>query len=546
MSLAAADGSSAAAGSTGPWVVVWILLIAAAAYAWWRWRRSAPDQQGSGRGNGSGAADSPAEETVEAAPTLADLRATAGAALVCTDDVIRSSRQELAAVRPELGEDDVEPFTAALDLAREELAQAFATLRAAQEGVEADRERALLEEVVAGCAATCSHLDDLAPRFDALRDLEARVEGVLVRLTSELGTARDRLARSTATAEALKSEFPRAAIASVLDDLDQATDRLRFAEESVTTGRGLLDSADRAGAAARARAAEEALAQSRTLMDSVDRSPKVLAKAQDAVTTMLQQTERDIAEAERLGVADDLAAKGQFARETLGWAGEEVSSGGYDPLEMRRALQDTDMALGRALGPIRADDDTHERATGLLATSWYGARATVRAADELIMTRRGAIGVEARARLWEARTHYLEGTALGESDPTAALQLLRTADALAYQARTLAQQDEAAWRNIRRMGTGIGALDGMLLGGILIESAPTPAWTGAGAGPRPPAGVGPGPQPGSGPGGAGVAVAGVAGTLTGGGPAGTPRSLLGPPSFGGAATRGRRVGLGRF
>ena len=105
----------------------------------------------------------------------------------------------------------------------------------------------------------------------------------------------------------------------------------------------------------------------------MDRSPKVLAKAQEAVTTLLRQTEKDIAEAESLGVADDLAAKGQYARETLGWAADEVSAGGYDPLEMRRALQDTDLALGRALGPIRPDDDTQERALSLLATAWYGA-----------------------------------------------------------------------------------------------------------------------------------------------------------------------------
>ncbi|HYN56400.1 MAG TPA: hypothetical protein VES03_04290 [Motilibacterales bacterium] len=494
------------------------------AFAGWRQRLSAPDRQEGHGARASGASDRLPEEGVEGPATIAELRSTAATALICTDDSIRSSQQEVAAVRSALGEDDLEPFTAGLDLARDELRQAFTTLRAAREGHETDRERALLEEIVAGCAATCSHLDDLAPRFDALRDLEARIDEVLARLTSALAAEEDRLAVATTTADALRSQFPRATIASVLDDLDQATDRLHFVEASVTTGRALLESADRPGAAARARAAEEAVAQAHTLLDSVDRSPKVLAKAQDAVTTMLQQTERDIAEAERLGVAHHLAGSGQYARETVGWAGEEVSSGGYDPLEMRRALQETDVALGRALGPVRADDDTHERASGLLATSWYGARATVRAADELIMTRRGAIGVESRARLSEARTHYIEGTALGESDPTAALKHLRTADALAYQARTLAQQDEAAWRNLRRMGAGMGALDGMLLGGILIESPANPF--SAGAGPRPAGAPG-------GPGGTG-------------GPEGTPRSPLGPPSFGGAATRGRRVGQGRF
>ena len=433
-------------------------------------------------------------------------------ALVATDDAIRSSQQELGVARSEAGEDVVEPFTAALDQAQGELDQAFATARQAQEHADTDAERALLEEILTRCAAAGTHLDALAPRFDELRDLDGRVGEVLTHLASDLTTLKARLSDATDIVGTLRTQFPRATIVGVVDDLDQASERLAFAQASITAGEEMLTSpsSDRLGATARARAAEEALVQSSTLLDSVERSPKVLAKAQEAVTTLLRQTEKDIAEAESLGVADDLAARGQYARETLGWAADEVSAGGYDPLEMRRALQDTDVALGRALGPIRPADDTQERALSLLATAWYGARAAIRAADELIMTRRAAVGLEARVRLCEARGHHTTGTALGDSDPPAALRHLRTADALAYQARTLAQQDEATWRNTRRMGVGIGDLDSALLGGILIE-APTPD---------------------------------AAATTTTADVARQPP--LGPPSFGGPATRARRVGHGHF
>jgi hypothetical protein len=494
-----------------PWIVAGaLLLVAAGAYAWWRDRRSTPDLVERDAGDDAAGAG-PTAAPDERPATIEDLRAAADAALVAMDDAIRSSQQELGVARSEVGEDGVEPFTAAIDQAQGQLAQAFGTARKAQERAGTDAERPLLEEILATCAAADSQLDALAPRFDALRDLEGRVGVVLTHLADDLAIFEDRLTRAAATAGTLRTQYPSATIAGVVDDLDQATERLRFARASITAGEQLLSSADRLGAAARARAAEEALVQAATLLQSVDRSPKVLAKAQEAVTTLLRQTERDIAEVERLGVADDLAAKGQYARETLGWAGQEVSSGGYDPLEMRRALQDTDVALGRALGPIRPADDTLERALSLLATAWYGARAAVRAADELIMTRRGAVGLEARVRLSEARDHHVTGTALGDSDPTAALRHLRTADALAYQARTLAQQDEAAWLNARRMSAGVGELDSVLLGGILIESRTASA-------------------------------DGVA-TKAGG----VARSgLLGPPSFGGRATRARRVGHGSF
>lgn len=505
--LSAAEAASP--GDAWPWIIAGVLvLVAAGTYAWWRHRASPdPSSADSQPGTDGGASDA------EAAPlTIDQLRARAVASLIATDDAILSSRRELGVARSEAGEDEVEPFTAALDQARRDLAQALGTARATQECADADAERPLLEEILTRCTLAGGRLDAVAPRFDALRNLEGRVGSVLAHLADDLTALEGRLSVATETVGTLTTQYPRATIAAVLDDLVEAAERLRFAHDSITVGHQLLASSDRDEAVTRTRAAEDALVQAGTLLDSVDRSPKVLSKAQEAVTTLLAHTERDIAEAERLGVTDRLAAQGQYARETLGWAGEEVSSGGYDPLEMRRALQDTDLALGQALGPIRPADDTQERALALLATTWYGARAAIRAADEMIMTRCAAVGVEARVRLCEARDHHEAGTALGDSDPPAALRHLRSADALAYQARIVAQQDEATWRNARRMGAGrigagMGDLDGVLLGGILIESPACAAAT-----PGPPAA------------------------------AAVPQLLLGPPSFGGPATRSRRVG----
>jgi hypothetical protein len=515
--LAAADTTTA--GSAWPWLIAGALvLLAAGGYAWWRRRSAAQRGDRPDRPAGSEPASGAASGAEAGPPTIEELRATAAAALVTTDDALRSSRDELGVARSEFGEDEVEPFAAALDQAQDELDHALGTARQAQELAEdeadADAERPLLEEIIAGCASAGAHLDALAPRFDALRDLEARVGELLVHLGADLADNEGRLSSARTTAGTLMTQYPRATIAVVLADVDQATEWLAFAKESIRVGEQLVHS-DRRGSAARARAAEEALVQAGSLLDSVDRSPKVLAKAEEAVTTLLAQSERDIADAERLGVADDLAAKGRFARETLGWAGQEVSTGGYDPLEMRRALQDTDVALGRALGPIRPADDTLERDLSLLASAWYGARAAVRAADELITTRRAAVGLEARVRLSEARSHQATGTALGDSDPTSALRHLRAADALAYQARTLAQQDEAAWRNARMMGASIGDLDSVLLGGILIESGP-------------------------------ASTSGVGATRAASTAALPTAPNLGPPSFGGPATRARRVGHGHF
>ena len=242
----------------------------------------------------------------------------------------------------------------------------------------------------------------------------------------------------------------------------------------------------------------------------MDNSPQLLLRANAVVGSLLDEVERGIADAERLGVTGHLTASGHYARDTLGWVGKEVASGGYDPLATRRALEDTNAALGRALGPVRAQDEAHQRAAAAMANAWYAARATLGSADRFVTTRRGAVGVRARDRLAEAHEAYAQGIGLGDADPLSALAHLRRADVLADEARALAQHDEASYRNTRRIAGGMDERGAMLLGGILIEVPSS----------QPPVG------------------SERAGT-------GGPR-VVGPVSFGGRATRGRLVGAGEF
>ena len=175
---------------------------------------------------GPGGAGSLQDEADDRPATIEELRAAANAALVATDDAIRSSQQELGLARSETGEDVVEPFTAALDQAQGELDRAFATARQAQDGADTDAERALLEEILTRCAAAGAHLDALAPRFDELRDLDGRVGDVLAHLAGDLTTLKARLSDATDIVGTLRTQFPRATIAGVVDDLDQASERL--------------------------------------------------------------------------------------------------------------------------------------------------------------------------------------------------------------------------------------------------------------------------------------------------------------------------------
>ena len=452
-----------------------------------------------------------AEAEAESAPApIEQVRFDAAAALIEADDSIRASEQELGFARAQFDDAATAPFVAVLEQARADLTRAFALQRSIDEAEGQDTEREVLEQIISLCLAADARLDDQVEHFDELRDMERRIDEILPSLAERAASLQVRLQGSTSVADEVRVRFSGAALQTVRGNLDQAADRIRFAVESVQVGHGLLAESDRQGAVARARAAEEALGQAHTLLDSVDRAPEELAQAQVAVAALLEETAKDIAEAESLGATANLSESLRYARETLDWARSAVASGEYDPAATRRALEDSDGALEAGLAPLRAAEEARRRADALLASTVDGARASIRAAGDFITTRRGAVGAQARTRLAEAERQFAAGIALAESDPATALPHLQTADQVADQALALAQQDEAHYLNSQRMRGGTSSLTNMMMGGILLDSMTRGSGRSRGRGRR----------------------------STGGG-----RS---PSSFGGGASRARRGGGGRF
>jgi uncharacterized membrane protein YgcG len=517
-----ATGPPAQDSGGGPGALVWVLggavLLGGALLAVVLVRRVARSAA-SGAGSGPGAP--PGAEPIES------VRQRAAAALIDADDSIRTSEQELGFAIAQFGDEAAAPFTAALAESKAELQRAFALQQQAQDvsrggpvgpGAAAPTtpatERDLLTQVLDLCTSADARLDAQVEAFDQMRDLERTIDTVLPDLAGRVESLGTRLDSSRSTADGLGQAYPMAALAPLTTNLEQAEERIRFARDSVEQGASMLHDGDRGGAVARARAAEEALGQAGRLLDDVDAAPDALAQAQRAVGALVAETAKDIAEAESLGLSGPLESAHHFAADTLAWARAAMEAGNYDPIVVRRALDESDGALERALAPAREAAATRARAQALLPTTREAAEISVRVADDFITTRRGAVGAEARTRLAEAQRRLAAGVAL--SDPVAALAELQAADHLADQAHVLAQQDEARYRdNQYRRGGGGGTLGTMVLGGILIDAL---ARGGAG-GPR--------------------------GIPMGGGfrPSGGTR---GPGSFGGGGTRGRRGGGGRF
>ncbi len=121
---------------------------------------------------------------------------------------MKTSEQELGFATAEFGEEQTQPFQAALVEAQAALSAAFRTQQALDDSKPEDEatRRQMLSEIIRSCTAANERLDAEADAFDALRDIAAKAPQLLddieeraAQLTERLGAGRDKLAALSAT-----------------------------------------------------------------------------------------------------------------------------------------------------------------------------------------------------------------------------------------------------------------------------------------------------------------------------------------------------------
>ncbi|MFE5243821.1 MULTISPECIES: TPM domain-containing protein [unclassified Streptomyces] len=524
----AADPGGSDSGASVNLIVPLALVVVAGAvalFAFTRRRRRTATRTtpAAGGGWGGGAA---AEDRVP----LPELDARAKADLVDTDDSVRTSEEELGFATAQFGEEAAAPFAEAVAHAKTELTEAFRLRQQLDDAFPEDdaTRRRMLDEIVSRCTDANERLDAMSEDFDRLRALEQTAPRAVS--TAET-TFRELIARVSATENALtamRERYAVSATAPAAEDIEQAKDRLVFTTSSLNQARQAVDSGNNSEAAVYVRAAEGAIKQVSTLVDAVDRRAGELAEAAQKLPGALTETETDLADAGGLlggtpeGVSTaDLRGRVARAEAVIADVKGETASGPYDPIDALRRVEEVDAALDEALAGAREQEHGNQRARSLLDQAMLTARAAIGAATDFVTTNRGAVGSQARTRLAEAQRRYERaGELSGASDPQGALAEAQQADALAVQARSLAEQDVRSYRDRSGFGgpRGGGGAGGAVLGGIILGGLLGGGGRGGGLG-----------------GGFGGGFGGGGGGFGGG-----------PGSFGGGGTRGRRGGGGRF
>jgi len=417
----------------------------------------------------------------------------ASSLLVQLDDSIKTSEQELGFAVAQFGEAATAPFVTALAMAKERVSAAF-ELKQRLDDHEPDSEqerRAWTTEIIQLCESADAELDSQADAFDGLRELERTAPEALAATSTQLDTARARVAATAGTLATLGATYAASAMAPVKDNVLQAEKLLVFAEASRENAAAAIAGGKLNDAAVALRAAQASIGQVMELSEAVETRSVSLSEASAKLEALVADTTSDIAAAR--GLTQDASATelpGAIAAATT--ALQTVSTSPSDPIAALSAIAVANAALDAVFADVRDEQAKIAKAKSQLDATIAVAQAQLLSAKQYISTRRGGVGETARTRVSEAERRLAQAEAQATSDPVGALALAHQARDLAEGAFALAEADTRSFSSLQNGGRGsssrgnegaaLGGLLGSVVGGMLGSGSGSRRSSASGAG----------------------------------------------------------------
>ncbi|QTV79435.1 PspA/IM30 family protein [Microbacterium sp. NIBRBAC000506063] len=379
---------------------------------------------------------------------IAELAQQANIALVRTDDLVRSSEQELEYARAQFGDEVIAEFVTALATARTDLNEAFSLKQKLDDEIpDSDQERRDWNtRILALCSESTESLEERKADFDELRELEQSAPAALENVRALRAAAGAEIDRADQILARLTAAYVPAAISAVADNPAQARVRMSFTDEQIHAADDAIVEGRTGDAAVSIRAAEGAVQQATQLEDAVEHLANDLKDAEDRSAALVADLQQDLQTAAALPDADGAVAQAIDAtRQHLARAQAMLGDTGRDPVEALRILEAANTSIDQIVQRVRDEQAKIAHARSLLAGALQRADTQLSAAESFILNRRGAVESRARTRLAEARSSRDEAGRLAEADPVRALTLAQRADALASEALRQAQYDVGSW-----------------------------------------------------------------------------------------------------
>jgi hypothetical protein len=423
------------------------------------------------------------EQERQVAGQLTELEQRAGSALVRADERVRLAGDELGFAIAEFGDAAVVDFRAALQRAKQRLAEAFQLNQRLSDHVPdtAEQRRDWNERIISLCQSAESSLREQSEAFAARRAEAHRVPSEIDRVRAEAERIRQSLPSARATLAGLAERYSADALAPIAANADQAEQLLQFAQRSTEVAEARLSASRGAEASAALQAAAESTQRAEALVDAIDSFEVEAIKAEAALAAMIAESNAELAAARQLPEPTRRASIDP-AIERLERALASLPAPGSlrDPVGALSAVREANTALDDAVAEHSQQADRRERLRAQLVTAMDDAERQIAAARGLVLDYGAPVGPDARTRLAEAERELAELPV--EREPEPAIRRARRAAALAAEAAAIARADLERMHAARYGGYGVppgygssgsgsgvigGVLGGLAIGGLL-------------------------------------------------------------------------------
>lgn len=413
----------------------------------------------------------------------AQVERQASAALVATDERIRTTGDELVYAEAELGAEVTQPLKDALTAVREHLSEAFHLHQLNHDDIPDTSEeiRTRSARILQLCEWAEELLDDRTEALAAPIERARRAPEIIAGIRTDVERLRLRLPGIESSIERLTGRYSADALRKVTGNHAEATQLLDFALHGADISERRRESGQREQANLALETAIEAVRRATTLIEAVDGYEVEALRAESTLDAIVQDSREDLAAARDIASVPEVGA----AMATLERALTSLAPAGTltDPFDELTRLREANSSLDAIVAKVR------ERAARPVVPEAHVRHAIEDADRQLGVARsvisghRGWIGADARTRLAEAERVRLDlsqlPTPVPEDDREAALSAARRCGMLAAEALQLAQRDidssrpnDDSWGGPRGGGRGGGG-DGMMggiLGGLVIGS----------------------------------------------------------------------------
>lgn len=403
-----------------------------------------------------------------AASRLAELQREAGSALVRADERIRLADDELGFAVAEFGDASVADFAAAVQRAKQRLAEAFHLNQQISDAVpESDEQRqAWAERIIALCGSAESGLREQSQALAERRAAARRTPAELERVRGEIARVRAGVPEGKGTLARLADRYADSALAPIATNVEQADSLLTFAGHSLQVAETRLAAGRDAEADKVVTAAAETVRRAEALLQAVDAFEVEALQAESTLAAMVAESRAELAEARALPMVDRSAridAAAAALEQAL--AALPLPGADTDPVASLTAVRQANTALDLAVAERAQRAERKERLRSQLVTAIDDAERQLAAARELVSDYRAPIGPDARTRLAEADRELAEMTE--ERDPERAVVRARRAASLAADAAAFARADLAAGQRQAGAARSPGFTGPQVLGGVL-------------------------------------------------------------------------------